>query len=160
MKFGKRLASEAARRWRPAYLDYKALKRAIEYDVQRHGEYLTCCYQSARHVSPLRGLLNCEMPHVFSSADLVGQKFNSTLQHELQRVNAFYIQQEQSLEVSLASHFAAAQQYLMTQVLFTCKAQVIGGPSVHNHCLLCRLNLQLSGTARILWARSGLKSQT
>ena len=37
MKFGKRLASEAARRWRPSYLDYKAIKRAIEHDVQSHG---------------------------------------------------------------------------------------------------------------------------
>ena len=37
MKFGKRLASEAARRWRPSYLDYKAIKRAIEHDVQTHG---------------------------------------------------------------------------------------------------------------------------
>ncbi|KAK9836188.1 hypothetical protein WJX81_007747 [Elliptochloris bilobata] len=33
MKFGKRLALEAARRWRPFYLDYKACKRAIQQDV-------------------------------------------------------------------------------------------------------------------------------
>lgn len=33
MKFGKRLAAEAARKWRPFYLDYKVLKAAIAEDV-------------------------------------------------------------------------------------------------------------------------------
>ncbi|KAK9868326.1 hypothetical protein WJX84_003439 [Apatococcus fuscideae] len=33
MKFGKRLASEASRRWRGSFLDYKAVKRAIQLDV-------------------------------------------------------------------------------------------------------------------------------
>ncbi|EIE23454.1 hypothetical protein COCSUDRAFT_62990 [Coccomyxa subellipsoidea C-169] len=33
MKFGKRLAAEAARRWRPHYLDYKSCKRAVQQDV-------------------------------------------------------------------------------------------------------------------------------
>jgi len=37
MKFGKRLALEAARRWRPSYLDYKACKRAIQQDVNACG---------------------------------------------------------------------------------------------------------------------------
>lgn len=37
MKFGKRLAAEAARRWAPHYLDYKALKRAIKADVASQG---------------------------------------------------------------------------------------------------------------------------
>jgi SPX domain protein involved in polyphosphate accumulation len=37
MKFGKRLAAEAARRWRPYYLDYKACKRAIQQDVHANG---------------------------------------------------------------------------------------------------------------------------
>ena len=37
MKFGKRLAAEAARRWRPYYLDYKACKRAIQQDVHALG---------------------------------------------------------------------------------------------------------------------------
>jgi SPX domain protein involved in polyphosphate accumulation len=37
MKFGKRLAAEAARRWRPYYLDYKACKRAIQQDVTAKG---------------------------------------------------------------------------------------------------------------------------
>ncbi|KAK9814688.1 hypothetical protein WJX72_009831 [[Myrmecia] bisecta] len=34
MKFGKRLSSEAARRWKPFYFDYKNVKRAISADVQ------------------------------------------------------------------------------------------------------------------------------
>lgn len=37
MKFGKRLASEASRRWRPFYLDYKTVKRAIQHDVRARG---------------------------------------------------------------------------------------------------------------------------
>lgn len=37
MKFGKRLAAEASRRWRPFYLDYKALKRALARDVSNKG---------------------------------------------------------------------------------------------------------------------------
>jgi len=36
MKFGKRLALEAARRWRPFYLDYKACKQ----DVNSAGAHL------------------------------------------------------------------------------------------------------------------------
>lgn len=38
MKFGKRLASEASRRWRPFYLDYKTVKRAIQHDVRARGQ--------------------------------------------------------------------------------------------------------------------------
>ncbi|KAK9844379.1 hypothetical protein WJX74_001674 [Apatococcus lobatus] len=34
MKFGKRLAAEASRRWRGSFLDYKAIKRAIQLDVE------------------------------------------------------------------------------------------------------------------------------
>ena len=37
-------------------------------------------------------------------ADLVGQTFSNTLQQELQRVNAFYVEQEQTLEVRFACH--------------------------------------------------------
>ena len=40
MKFGKRLALEAARRWRPFYLDYKACKRAIQQDVNARGAHI------------------------------------------------------------------------------------------------------------------------
>lgn len=38
MKFGKRLAAEASRRWRGSFLDYKAIKRAIQLDVECRGE--------------------------------------------------------------------------------------------------------------------------
>jgi len=38
MKFGKRLLSEAERRWMAYYVDYKALKRAIQSDIVRQGE--------------------------------------------------------------------------------------------------------------------------
>lgn len=37
MKFGKRLATEAGRCWTDAYLDYKAIKRAIKNDIAAHG---------------------------------------------------------------------------------------------------------------------------
>lgn len=42
MKFGKRLASEASRRWRGSFLDYKAVKRAIQLDVDCRGGSLAC----------------------------------------------------------------------------------------------------------------------
>ena len=42
MKFGKRLAAEAARRWRSHYLDYKVVKKAIQDDVAALGE--TCLH--------------------------------------------------------------------------------------------------------------------
>ncbi|GBF88218.1 CTD small phosphatase [Raphidocelis subcapitata] len=35
MKFGKRLAGEAARRWTDHYVDYKAIKKAIKDDIRR-----------------------------------------------------------------------------------------------------------------------------
>lgn len=38
MKFGKRLTSEAARRWGTEYLDYKAVKRALKEDLRQGGE--------------------------------------------------------------------------------------------------------------------------
>lgn len=37
MKFGKRLLSEAERRWVASYVDYKALKHAIKTDVTNKG---------------------------------------------------------------------------------------------------------------------------
>lgn len=38
MKFGKRLAAEAARCWPEACLDYKAIKRALKHDLACKGE--------------------------------------------------------------------------------------------------------------------------
>jgi len=38
MKFGKRLATEAARCWQTKYIDYKALKHALKQDVAAGGE--------------------------------------------------------------------------------------------------------------------------
>lgn len=38
MKFGKRLLAEAERRWLDHYLDYKALKHAIQADVEARGK--------------------------------------------------------------------------------------------------------------------------
>ena len=38
MKFGKRLASEAARRWSDSYFDYKAIKKAIKDDIDNKGK--------------------------------------------------------------------------------------------------------------------------
>ncbi|KAL0032835.1 hypothetical protein WJX77_001986 [Trebouxia sp. C0004] len=70
MKFGKRLASEASRRWRPFYLDYKTVKRAIQHDVR--------------------------------ARDPSGPQFAAAIQQELERINAFYSEQEQQLEATLA----------------------------------------------------------
>ncbi|KAL0039408.1 hypothetical protein WJX79_007128 [Trebouxia sp. C0005] len=69
MKFGKRLASEASRRWRPFYLDYKTVKRAIQHDVR--------------------------------ARDPSGPQFAAAIQQELERINAFYSEQEQQLEAAL-----------------------------------------------------------
>lgn len=33
MKFGKRLAAEASRRWSTAYLDYKGVKKHLKRDI-------------------------------------------------------------------------------------------------------------------------------
>jgi SPX domain protein involved in polyphosphate accumulation len=38
MKFGKRLAAEAARQWTEQYLDYKAIKKALKHDIRHGGE--------------------------------------------------------------------------------------------------------------------------
>jgi hypothetical protein len=38
MKFGKRLAAEAARCWPEACLDYKAIKRALKHDLAAAGK--------------------------------------------------------------------------------------------------------------------------
>jgi len=39
MKFGKRLAAEAARRWLDHYLDYKEQKKAIQDDIAAGGAH-------------------------------------------------------------------------------------------------------------------------
>ena len=44
MKFGKRLASEAARRWSDSYFDYKAIKKAIKDDIDNKGKPCPCMY--------------------------------------------------------------------------------------------------------------------
>jgi hypothetical protein len=41
MKFGKRLAAEAARCWPEACLDYKAIKRALKKDLASKGGHCT-----------------------------------------------------------------------------------------------------------------------
>jgi hypothetical protein len=41
MKFGKRLAAEAARCWPEACLDYKAIKRALKKDLASKGRPCT-----------------------------------------------------------------------------------------------------------------------
>lgn len=41
MKFGKRLAAEAARCWPEACLDYKAIKRALKKDLASKGRHCT-----------------------------------------------------------------------------------------------------------------------
>ena len=53
MKFGKRLLAEAERRWLPYYLDYKALKRAIQADVDAKG-----APPGSRHPLPSRPMLH------------------------------------------------------------------------------------------------------
>ncbi len=59
MKFGKRLASEASRRWRPFYLDYKTVKRAIQHDVRARG--LTPTARNPQDVLGMQQLLNAVM---------------------------------------------------------------------------------------------------
>jgi SPX domain protein involved in polyphosphate accumulation len=55
MKFGKRLISEAARRWGAEYLDYKAVKRALKSDLSAGGEFCSAPAAAAftRSSSPL-----------------------------------------------------------------------------------------------------------
>jgi SPX domain protein involved in polyphosphate accumulation len=39
MKFGKKLAAEAARLWTEHYLDYKAVKKGLKEDVLQSGAF-------------------------------------------------------------------------------------------------------------------------
>jgi hypothetical protein len=51
MKFGKRLAAEAARCWPEACLDYKAIKRALKHDLATGGAQVTCSICCSIHGS-------------------------------------------------------------------------------------------------------------
>jgi hypothetical protein len=107
MKFGKRLAEEAARRWRPFYLDYKAVKRAIQRDVDALGGWpqLTVLAPAVLHPyrlhailpSPLISLVPC-----CCTTDAQGHAFEVVIKQELQKISAFYVDKEEELEVSLA----------------------------------------------------------
>lgn len=85
MKFGKRLAAEAARCWPEACLDYKAIKRALKHDLAAAGARqqaptsawvvgLACMLQAHLcltwtrwwlHSSSSSSSSNCTAPHLF-----------------------------------------------------------------------------------------------
>ena len=115
MKFGKRLASEASRRWRPFYLDYKTVKRAIQHDVRARGltstaltaqEAVTVCMLCMQHL----------MNATCSPADPFGAQFAEAIQQELERINAFYSEQEQQLEV--VTKLASQHELLVFAMVF------------------------------------------
>ena len=116
MKFGKRLAAEAARRWRPYYLDYKACKRAIQQDVHANGAR-PCSFCRGRSntvfQSQMQGCIACPVWQLALTAsseadgelrtctDARGRNFEAVLRHELAKISAFYADKEAELEVRL-----------------------------------------------------------
>lgn len=128
MKFGKRLAQEASRRWSTAYLDYKALKKALRDDLKTQGvrEGFSCqapvlysyphqdegganiwcnlqsalqhCVQLCNHA---RGWVfaNARVPSLCADADAQGRAFQHLLVAELQKVSTFYRERSTQLEV-------------------------------------------------------------
>lgn len=82
MKFGKRLAAEASRRWRPFYIDYKALKRALARDVSNHGALVVGGPSCCTHAHP----------------DPNGTAFALVLKQELKKISAFYVEKEEELQ--------------------------------------------------------------
>ena len=95
MKFGKRLAAEASRRWRGSFLDYKAIKRAIQLDVECRG---IACTQNRVKRRLLFGL-DILQGGCASTADATGRNFDIVLRHELHKVSAFYVDKEEELMV-------------------------------------------------------------
>ena len=116
MKFGKRLASEASRRWRPFYLDYKTVKRAIQHDVRARGE---SCSLTDLHQPVNMQAWNNSLQHRFA-ADPAGHQFAAAVQQELQRINAFYKQREQQLEVCIPRHCHCSRQQTFVGMLSLC----------------------------------------
>jgi hypothetical protein len=64
MKFGKRLAAEAARCWPEACLDYKAIKRALKHDLGTGGAHSSCsiCFSINKSISIYIGIAAADGP--------------------------------------------------------------------------------------------------
>lgn len=122
MKFGKRLAAEAARCWPEACLDYKAIKRALKHDLACKGEFFSLqavCIDSSRiqlqHLDPTAYPFSikccvdvCVLTHIYvlaclhvlcPLADPAATTFLKQLMAELAKVSEFYLEQAQTLEV-------------------------------------------------------------
>ena len=105
MKFGKRLAAEAARRWRDNYYDYKITKRAIQDDIAAHGVY--CPPSVWLLLDVLLGLLPvtnrrhgaAKLLDALVHSDPQGGHFEAAILHELQKISSFYSAKEAELEV-------------------------------------------------------------
>jgi SPX domain protein involved in polyphosphate accumulation len=88
MKFGKRLASEASRRWVNEWIHYKSLKRSIKEDLRNHGQ----CVISTIFCSSVFTLFRY-------LADGNASSYRAALLRELARVSTFYCQKEVELAV-------------------------------------------------------------
>lgn len=110
MKFGKRLAAEAARRWTEQYLDYKLIKRALKLDIKSKGELgipkIPFCPNT--RFLPVGAIKKSTCPRVYHQkcsnplpfrADATGQQFQAALLQELQKVSKFYLEKAEALEV-------------------------------------------------------------
>ncbi len=103
MKFGKRLAAEAARRYgADAFFAYKLAKRSLEGDVAAGGAPGSGCTGQRRARTGGGGpltLTSCARLPRPPRADAQGTRFQQLLVSELQKVSAFYSAQAAHLEV-------------------------------------------------------------
>ena len=93
MKFGKRLAAEAARRWLDHYFDYKEQKRAIQDDIAARGvqdPMLRCGFGR---------VVTAPLISISGAADPQGRHFQAAIQAQLEKISKFYRAKELQLEV-------------------------------------------------------------
>ncbi len=96
MKFGKRLAAEAARRWLDHYLDYKEQKRAIQDDITAGG----ASHPQAELWVEVGRVLTTPLTSINGAADPQGRHFQAAMQAQLDKISNFYRAKELQLEVT------------------------------------------------------------
>jgi hypothetical protein len=145
MKFGKRLAAEAARLpdASAAYFDYKSLKKSIRDDVAAKGERrlgVNAAVPALQWHVALVGHTPLRKCPCTTCADSQGGRFQELLVSELQKVSQFYSARATELEVRAGNE---------------CWTSLCGlhGPSYSNRvaCLRCTLHRLLCSGVRLTW---------
>jgi hypothetical protein len=98
MKFGKRLAAEAARcSWGQHYLDYKAAKRSLKLDVTAGGTARQQAWRPPE--SPITSAADPGPPLPRRPADPAARRFEAVLLQQLDAVSKFFERKAGELEV-------------------------------------------------------------